>query len=187
MCGLEDVVGADQVDAHRAHRALAHSVDAGDRRAVDDVRYVSCKLAHELGVEDVAFLEREVRMLGEIRAGERVAVQVVERDDLVRIDQPAGERRSDEARPAGDQHAFAVQGHARECIGGSPPSSPESALLAAAHRTPIPDERPDRTHDPLNRQTERNERPQRLRRYRTSVGPSGLARVSPSGAQPSRS
>ena len=36
--GLERVVGADHVDAHRAHRAREHGVDAGDRRAVDEVR-----------------------------------------------------------------------------------------------------------------------------------------------------
>ena len=41
-----------------------------------------------LGVEDVALAKREVRVLGERRAGERVAVEVVERDDLVRVDEP---------------------------------------------------------------------------------------------------
>ena len=35
--GLERVVGADDVHAHRPHRALEHGVDAGDRGAVDDV------------------------------------------------------------------------------------------------------------------------------------------------------
>ena len=43
---------------------------------------------HRVGVEDVGLVEPEVRMLGERRAGERVAVQVVERDDLVRVDEP---------------------------------------------------------------------------------------------------
>ena len=43
--GLERVVGADHVDAHRPHRALEHGVDAGDRGAVDDVR----RAARELG------------------------------------------------------------------------------------------------------------------------------------------
>ena len=42
---LEHVVGADHVHAHRPHRALEHGVDAGDRRAVDDVRRAGGELA----------------------------------------------------------------------------------------------------------------------------------------------
>ena len=55
--GLEHVVGADHVHAHRPHRALEHGVDAGDRRAVDDVRRAARELAERLGVEDVALDE----------------------------------------------------------------------------------------------------------------------------------
>ena len=54
-------------------------------------------------VEDVALHEREVRMLGERGAAERVAMQVVDGDDLVLVDQPPGERRPDEARAARDR------------------------------------------------------------------------------------
>ena len=82
--GLEHVVGADHVDAHRPHRALEHGVDAGDRRAVDDVRRALRELAERVGVQDVALDEVEVRVLGEVARRERVAVEVVERDDLVR-------------------------------------------------------------------------------------------------------
>jgi hypothetical protein len=39
-------------------------------------------------------VELEVRVLGERRAAERVAVQVVERDDLVAVDEPASESSS---------------------------------------------------------------------------------------------
>ncbi len=87
--GLEHVVRADHVHAHRAHGALEHRVDAGDRRAVDDVRRALRELAHGVGVEDVGLVEREVRMLGEIGRRERVAMKVVERDDLVLVDERA--------------------------------------------------------------------------------------------------
>ena len=45
---------------------------------------------------------------------ERVAVEVVERDDVVVVDEPAGERRPDEAGAAGDEDALAAQRHAGE-------------------------------------------------------------------------
>ena len=51
-------------------------------------------------------------MLGERRAGQRVAVEVVERDDLVVVDEPARERRADEAGAAGDEDPFPLQRHA---------------------------------------------------------------------------
>ena len=56
------------------------------------------ELAHELGVEHVAAVEGEARVVGELGAGERVAVEVVERDHVVRVDEPPRERRADEAR-----------------------------------------------------------------------------------------
>ncbi len=65
-----------------------------------------------LGVEHVPLDEREVRMLGEGRAAERVAVEVVERDDLVLVDEPARERRADEAGAARDDDALSAQSHA---------------------------------------------------------------------------
>ena len=45
------------------------------------------ELAHEREVEHVALDEAEVRVLGEVGAGERVAVQVVEDHDLVLVDE----------------------------------------------------------------------------------------------------
>ena len=67
------------------------------------------------GVEDVALDEPEVRVLGEARAAERVAVEVVDGDDLVVVDEPPRERRPDEARAARDDDALSAQGHAGEC------------------------------------------------------------------------
>jgi hypothetical protein len=109
--GLEHVVRADQVDAHRPDRALEDGVDARDRRAVDDVRRAGGELAQEVGVEHVAAVEGEARVLGELGAGERVAVEVVERDHVVRVDEPPRERRADEAGPARDQDPLALQRH----------------------------------------------------------------------------
>ncbi len=58
--------------------------------------------AHELSqalcVEDVPLHEVEVRVLRETRPAERVTMEVVDGDDLVRVDEPARERRADEAR-----------------------------------------------------------------------------------------
>ena len=123
---LEHVVGADQVHAHRAHRALEHGVDARDRRAVDDVRHALRELLHEIRVEDVALMEAQVRVLGEVGSGEGVAVQVVDRDDLVRVDEPARKRRADEPRAAGDQDPLARKSHA--------PSLSASDFLSRAYQ-----------------------------------------------------
>jgi hypothetical protein len=79
---------------------------------VDDVRRARGELAHALRVEHVSLLEAEVRVLGERRAGERVAMQVVHRDDLVRVHEPARERRADEAGAARDEDPLAAQSHA---------------------------------------------------------------------------
>ena len=65
-------------------------------------------------IEHVALDELEVRMLRERRAAERVPVEVVERDDLVRVDESARERRADEAGAAGDHDPFPAQWHAGE-------------------------------------------------------------------------
>ena len=110
---LERVVGADHVHAHRPHRALEHGLDAGDRRAVDEVRGAAGELLQPLAVEHVGLVEREVRVRGEVGAGQRVAVEVVHRDDLVAVDELAGERRRDEAGAAGDQDPLTLE-HAAE-------------------------------------------------------------------------
>src|SRR5439155_11821164 len=98
--GLERVVGADQVDAHRPDRALADRVDPRDRGAVDDMRRPAGELLHELRVEHVALVEREVRVLDELAPGERVAMEVVEREDLVAVYEPLSEVRRDKTRTA---------------------------------------------------------------------------------------
>ncbi len=59
-------------------------------------------------------MEGVVRVVGELGAGERVAVEVVDRDDLVALDELARERRRDEAGAAGDQDPFAFE-HRAEC------------------------------------------------------------------------
>jgi hypothetical protein len=107
--GLERVVGAHDVDAHRAHRALANRVDAGDRGAMDDVRRPAGERGDRIEVEHVGLVEGEVRVVRERRARERVAVQVVERDDLVPVDELTRERRRDEARAAGDEDPLVLQ------------------------------------------------------------------------------
>jgi hypothetical protein len=56
--------------------------------------------------------------LCELGRRERIAVEVVERDDLVLVHEALRERRADEARAARDQDAFAAQGHATSLVGG---------------------------------------------------------------------
>jgi hypothetical protein len=109
--GLECVVGADQVHAHRANGALAHRVDAGDRGHVDEVRGALCDRAEEGGVHDVALVEGEVGMLHQLRLGESVTVEVVDRDNLVLIDKPPGERSSDETGAARHYDALSGERH----------------------------------------------------------------------------
>jgi len=84
---FEHVVRPDQIYPHRAHRAVEHSVDAGDRGAVDDVCRALREVAHELRVEDVALMQREVRVVGEVGPRQRVAMEIVERDHLVGVDE----------------------------------------------------------------------------------------------------
>ena len=109
---LEDVVRADQVHAHRPHRALEDGVDARDRGCVDDVRRAAGEVADDRGVEHVALDEGQVRVLGELGAGERVAVEVVEGDDLVVVDEPPRERRRDESGSARDEDPLPFERHA---------------------------------------------------------------------------
>ena len=67
------------------------------------------ELLDRVGVEDVGLVEIEVRMVGEIGRRESVAVEIVERDDLVLVDEGACERRRDEARAAGNEDALPLQ------------------------------------------------------------------------------
>ena len=109
---LERVVGADHVHAHRAHGAREHGVDAGDPGRVDDVRHALRRLGQAGQVEHVALDEVEVGVVAEVGPGERVAMEVVEREHVVRVDEPPRERRPDEAGAAGDQDLLAAQSHA---------------------------------------------------------------------------
>jgi len=105
------VIRADHVDPHRAHRALAHGIDPGDRAGVDDVGRAAGGLGDGFRVEEVSLDEVKVRMPGELGARERVAMEVVEGDDLVVVDEQARERRPDEPGAAGDEDALSAQGH----------------------------------------------------------------------------
>ncbi len=66
---LEHVVGADQVHAHRPHRALEHGVDAGDRRA-QWTMWVAPRASSVIcvRVEHVALAKVEVRVVGQLGA-----------------------------------------------------------------------------------------------------------------------
>ncbi len=60
-------------------------------------------------VEHVPLDEAEVRVRLEVRPREGVAVKVVDRDHLVRVDEAPRERRADEAGAARDEDALARQ------------------------------------------------------------------------------
>jgi len=109
--GLEHVRRAEQVDAHRPHRALQHRVDARDGGEVDDVGGTRAQLAQQRQVEHVALDEAQVLVLRQVGPGQRVAVQVVEHHDLVLGHQPTRERGADEARPAGHEDFLPCQSH----------------------------------------------------------------------------
>jgi hypothetical protein len=95
-------------------------------------------VAHELRVEDVALDEGEIRMPRELSAAERVAVEVVVDDDLVVVDQPSAEARTDEPRATGKHNSFALKWHAASlvtafallagCGGDGTPSQPATDL-----------------------------------------------------------
>jgi hypothetical protein len=110
---LEHVRGAEQIHSHRPHRALQHRVDARDRRQVDDVRGACGQLAQQRQVEHVALDEAQVLVLGQVGAGQRVAVQVVEHDDLVLRHETTREGGTDEARTARHEDLLAAQSHDR--------------------------------------------------------------------------
>ena len=112
-----------EITRQKLHDGWLHTGDVVERRG--DVYVVHGRVGDRINrggykfdpidVEDVALVEREVGMLGEVRPRQRVAVQVVERDDLVRIDQAPPERRRDEARAARDEDPLALQRHPGEC------------------------------------------------------------------------
>ena len=133
---LERVVRADDVHAHRPDGAGEHGVDAGDPRRVDDVRAARGELREPLRVEHVSLDEAEVRMLGQLGSRERVAVEVVHGDDLVGVDEPRGERRADEPRPAGDEHPLSRQRHGRIVDAGAVARPSFAGAASARSRFP---------------------------------------------------
>src|SRR6185312_15794492 len=88
------------------------------------------------GVEDVALREVEVRMRRELGPREGVAVEVVDRNHLVLVDQLSRERRPDEPGAAGDHDPLALERHAGivvECLSRDPE---RSDAVAAVSRRP---------------------------------------------------
>ena len=77
-----------------------------------DVRRAADELGEALEIEHVRFFEAEVGMLGERGALEGVAMEVVEGDDLVRVDEAPREGRPDEPGTARDHDPFTGQRHA---------------------------------------------------------------------------
>ena len=86
---------------------------------VDDVRGARGGLANGIRVEDVGFDEGQVRVLRQLAPGHRIAVQIVERDHLVVLDEASRQRRADEARPAGQEDALSGQRHGGESSGAN--------------------------------------------------------------------
>ena len=84
-------------------------VDARDAGGVDDVRAAGHELGEPSEVEHVPLDELEVRVRFEVRPREGVAMEVVDGDHLVRVDEPSRERRADEPGAARDEDALARQ------------------------------------------------------------------------------
>ena len=106
---LEGVVRADHVHPHREDRVRDDRVDARDPGGVDDVRAAGHELGEPREVEHVPLDEPEVRVRLEVRPREGVAMEVVDGDHLVRVDEASRERRADEAGAARDEDALARQ------------------------------------------------------------------------------
>src|SRR5712671_329407 len=74
--------------------------------AASSTLYVPIRLTRIVCIEHVRLVEREVGMVGQIGRRQRVAVEVVERDDLVLVDELSPEGRRDEAGATGDEDAL---------------------------------------------------------------------------------
>ncbi len=88
---LDHLIGTEQVHLHRPDGAAIDRVDAGDGRAVNHYLAAVRGAAHVGKVEDVALHEVEVFMAVELRELERVAMEVVEHDDFIGLDEPLDE------------------------------------------------------------------------------------------------
>ena len=95
----------DLVAIGRTPTALARDIE--QRLA----KYVRDPIVTVMVTSFVGPFDQQVRVVGEVRAAERVAVEVVNGDDLVVVDEAARERGADEARAAGDQELLAAQRH----------------------------------------------------------------------------
>ena len=76
-------------------------------------------------------------MVAELGARKRVAVEVVERDDLVVVHEAAGERRPDEAGAAGDEDPLAAQRHAASLATCPSSAGPVPVVPGRRQRAPV--------------------------------------------------
>src|ERR671937_544698 len=137
---LRAVAVDDEVGAREGRLDERANGAAGDRGRVDDVRRAAGELADRLGVEHVALDEGQVRVLGELGARERVAVEVVEGDDLVVVDEPPGEGGRDEAGSAGDEDPLPSQHAAslpRKCFPALSRGFTRDGYLRRVRRIPL--------------------------------------------------
>ncbi len=84
--GLEDIGRTDHIHSHCERRALDHCVDARNSRAVDHNVSPLHRACQMLGVQDVAFDQRQVLVIGVRLVFQRVARQVVVGNNTVVID-----------------------------------------------------------------------------------------------------
>ena len=82
-------------------------VDARDAGCVDDVRAAGHSSVSRVEVEHVPLDELEVRVRSEVRPREGVAMEIVDGDHVVPVDEPSRERRADESGAARDENALA--------------------------------------------------------------------------------
>ena len=90
------------------------------------------QLAQQRQVEHVALDEAQVLVLGEVGAGQRVAVQVVEDDDLVLRHEPPRERGADEARAARHEDLLPAQSHDAASLSACDSATTEGVIAQPA-------------------------------------------------------
>src|SRR6185295_2364540 len=83
--GPDHRVGPQKVHFHCADAALHDGVDAGNRGAVDHDLAAGQRLFRRLDVQHVSLHEMEMRVLFEMSELDRIAMEVVVDDDLIRV------------------------------------------------------------------------------------------------------
>ena len=103
---------------------------------MDEVRRALGSRLQRIDVEDVAFDQLEVRMVGQFEPRQRVTMEVVECDNAVLGHQLSGERRADETGPAGDEDSLALERHA-PTVTAMKSSEPTVSPPAMRIQTPV--------------------------------------------------